>query len=821
MDRHLTATRRTFENLPATVREITASPFWLSAACFLASVVVLHLAHLPWGSLLVLMALALISLTFLPRHENFQTRLIHLVAPYFLFLSTIAVQPYLAGLFLAGWLFLLSHHSRHPQKWVLRHFAQVICIYEVVALVLLDHSILRLGLNDATHGFTRLFRHAFGVGEINGPELLQSRFVAFSVVAVLAINSRTGRRPWLLGILQCVLAMGLLSIRLWIGMPIILMTVLISACIFIAMTDSSLGISSETDRHHNAPSGTWASGLRWVTTAYLVLVVLGCFGQRLLAWSAATADNQGRAGSILFVNDRTAVEGDEQDMTLYSLPSETSSLAEFEKERNRPRYDKLVHRLLPALGYQVTVTDIRDCRPEDYSRYRLVVLICLQEKLPSDHKQALLAAVQNGSSLLIAGDHTDIHRVQAPFNDVMAPLGVHLNYDSVFPFGQWRSQLIYSPHPVNGSLALMPMGTGGESGYSVGGSLTLNKAHSWPLLEAADGFSDQGTPNAPMYGGLGDSVYTPNETRGGLVLAAERPLGDGTILAFGDTALLQNSSIAHNFAYLSSVFDYLTQRRWHRGAAILNGCSLIAGFLVVAMLFVRRSAGFALACIAVYTVPAWYSTTLRNEISVIHSLKKEITIVDDSHGEVFRHHDEEKGSRVIESLLERTSSTLVLTTNAWRSLASGRVATIVLLAPRGSISPAEQDQLVQFVERGGKLLLASGYYEGQPHAEWLTRFDCQITPLVLGAGQQISVESTRYESAPLVNETWALSLGPDWDTLVSCYNHPVIASRSYGQGRVGVIADSFAILDGTMQTGKMINAESFRFFSQWLSELQI
>jgi len=787
-------------------------PVTMSLALFFSSAVTLQLLQIPWGSLCVLIVLLAVGPASLPAGISARQRGLHIIAAAMLFLGSTSLLPVVTGLLLAGWFVALARLQQGARAAILRHFSFTICLYLAAALLVLDQGPVLLGMTDVFHWGTRLLRHAIGRGEILGPDLLHGRFLIFSLIACLT-RPVSQPRWWLLPLVQAGIVCGLLAARTWIGMTAVLTVSLITAASGIALTvptDASTADGTNSGLRRRRRDLAWHGALLTCLAFLLAELILPQLPVRAA----------GSRPSILFVNDRHEIEGDERDMTLFATPR-TGSLAQFEKARGRPRYDKLAHRLLPALDFDVTIRDLQDCRPEDYSRFQVVVLICLQHELPADHWQGLQDAIRTGATnLLVAGDHTDIHGVQGPFNALMAPLGISLNYDSVYPFGQWRSQLVYCRHPAHGMRSLVPVGRGGESGYSVGGSLTLDPWAARPLLVAADGFADQGTPDAPMYAGLGDSAYTPNETRGGLVLAAERPLGRGTILAFGDTAFLQNSSVAQNFAYLSSLFDYLIQPRWHRAGAILRYAALGASWILLGLVVARRAAGAAALGTAAFVICTGLATTNRSEAAAVQRLQSPITVIDNSHGEVFRYHDESQGNRVLEEILERTSDSLVVMTNAWRALPAGRVTTLVLLAPRGAFTPGEQDQLVDYVDQGGRLVVASGYYEAQPHADWLRRFDCEITPLVLGAGQQIQSTSADSPGPPRVTETWGLNLGPEWDSAVTCFDRPIIASRQFGNGRVGIVADSFACLDGALAVGRSIQPDSFHFFSDWLTDLQ-
>ena len=76
------------------------------------------------------------------------------------------------------------------------------------------------------------------------------------------------------------------------------------------------------------------------------------------------------------------------------------------------------------------------------------------------------------------------------------------------------------------------------------------------------------------------------------------------------------------------------------------------------------------------------------------------------------------------------------------------------------------------------------------HGQWLERLGCQITPVPLGAGQQVTLANQRYQLIPGIAETWELKLCDNWESILTCHKKPVVALRDYGKGRVCVMSDT-------------------------------
>lgn len=783
------------------------------AACFLSSSFVLGLYHLPWSSSFSCILLTLLAFYFFDPSWSTKHRFFYLLAPVMLSLASVYFHFYIASLLVSGWLYLLSVTSNHKNRWILRQFSFANLLFLVVEVLLLKHSTIVMWLNDLVHSYTRLIRESREAGHIAGPYQIQYRLLVYSIIALIPLGVRS-RISFILPICQVLLIILLIPWLCYNDNILGALPVVVCSCLLVLfMKPSSSGNKGTYQFYPEWQRRTvWAA--RIAGFAYLILLVaVGAWSayQRHLSPGDSLASSQHR--SILFVNDRSREEGDDLDMTHFESLNEAETAAEFNTGRNGPQYDWLVSRLLPALGYRVDVKSVEELSPEDYSKYRVVVLICLQNKLPVSHKRMLLDSIESGqTSLLIAGDHTDIQGVQGPFNDIAAPLGIKLNYDSLYPFGQWSTQVVYSMHPINGTLALSQFGAVPDPGVSVGGSLTLDKSVAWPLLEAADGFADLGTPNAPMFAGLGDQVYSQNEVRGGLILAAERPFGKGTIIAFGDTAFLQNSTTSRNFCYLASIFEYLTQPAYLPRGATFVKVGLACSIMIVGSLIVRFSAIYAVVSLTFLFMAIALFSTLKTAGEIISDLDSNVLVIDNSHGEVIRAHDEDRGINILLDFLNKGTSCLTLVTNAFDSIDAKSTQSILLLAPSGSLSSGEQQKLIQFVSDGGLLVYASGYYEAIVQNHWLDNFGCRITAVTLGAGQQVTLKDRKYQNIPALVEAWGMELSNDWKPIVTCFDEPICASRKFGKGHVFVFSDSYALLDGAMGFGtNSINADCFNF----------
>jgi len=354
---------------------------------------------------------------------------------------------------------------------------------------------------------------------------------------------------------------------------------------------------------------------------------------------------------------------------------------------------------------------------------------------------------------------------------------------------------------------------------SLKGSLTLDAAKAWPLLIASDGFSDIGTPNAPMFAGLGDQRYTRNEKRGGQILAAERPFGQGTIVAFGDTAVLQDSSVAYGYGYISSLFDYLTKsKRWNRTVWFYWVSLFGAIFVFIAMLN-KYSVKYAIVCILIICISSVVDGALRQGKRVTSQVQSDIIVIDNVHAQSFLKHDKENSISTVIELLSREKDCLVLVGDAFEIIGCTKVHGLVMISPKAALSHTERNQLVGFVSNGGRLLYASGYYESILHKQWLETFGCKISSKTLGANQQIPECLSSYPLPPKKVESWAMELKGDWNVIAKSYDLPFIAKKKIGAGTVCVFSDSYAMLNKGLRNGDYVSPEAFNFYKKLFEDV--
>lgn len=750
------------------------SLLWVSA--FIACIAVLGLLTVAWSSLIYITVLISLVVCAGVTKPVGVARACYLAAlPVLSTACMLAHHREFAAIMLAAWLVVLGKMQEDSGvSRVLSHFSGTLLIFLLVEMVLLRSPLTILVSTGLSHYVSETVRNAVGWGQIYGPYQYRFPYLLYCLTVSVPLFSTVRRK-----------AMAVLAFLPFLAIALFLIP--IGKYPWAAYTLPALGAFSilaaslvETNQQ-SAPAHGKLLYLSGLVCSILIALAIFDLGGRFGDHSAK---------SILFLNDSRIQEGAEDDITNFADLSQVRDFAAYASIYEEPAYDGLVRKLLPALGYRVEIKRPGDVAPEKFQEYSLVVAICLQHSLADNQRNALYTAVESGATnLLVFGDHTDIMGVQKPFNDLLSPVAVSLNYDSAYPMGSsWADRLVLTPHPINKGVLQRPHF---DPRISVGASLNVPRS-AWPIAVARDGFGDRGTPDAPQVAGLGDMKYNPGELLGGLVLACECRAGKGKVAAFGDTAMLQSGSLPFNAPYVFSLFDYMTRPvpllsatlMWSLGACVL---ALFIALLVWRFLF--------FPALAVATVVA-ASLTASEFVapSVLPDVDRDLIVIDNSHLEQFADH----GSTDSVSGLLRLCSTfdpLTLVGDSSEAIRNGRCRLAIFPAPRKALSARQTKELIEYVREGGSVIISVGYFDSIYNRRLLQEIGAEIQSVPMGAGQNLQVVNQGIRGGPSVREMWPIKVTLDWQPLILCFGQPTAAYRKIGKGAVCLVADSSGLLN--------------------------
>ena len=184
---------------------------------------------------------------------------------------------------------------------------------------------------------------------------------------------------------------------------------------------------------------------------------------------------------------------------------------------------------------------------------------------------------RGGSLLVVAGPTVRETADRAAVNDVLKPTGMALRDDVAVPIApRWLDAAWGMAHPAT-------LGLDNRRG-GFGLRVTSSIATRWParpILVGQWGFGDPGNDAATA----GVFRFEPGEKLGDLVLAAERPLGHGTVVVVADDTCLSSVTNATSYPFTGRLLSYLARRPsspqdWWRQTLGLLGCLGLMGLLL-------------------------------------------------------------------------------------------------------------------------------------------------------------------------------------------------------------------------------------------------
>jgi len=466
---------------------------------------------------------------------------------------------------------------------------------------------------------------------------------------------------------------------------------------------------------------------------------------------------------------------------------------------------------LRAYGHDCSVAAAVD--PSLALRADVVVVINPGRPFTPTEQEVLLAFVRAGGGLLALADHTDIGGLMASFNELLAPTGLWLNFDSaVSARHEWRGSLVV-PYPesvffrdadVPVSIGASVSGRGGSAGDR-------------PLLLGMDSFSDPGDrSNEQAF--LGNLAFDPGEDYGDIVLAVERPLGRGRIALFGDTSIFQNLSLASSAAYVDRLV-----RRLGGGAGIPTALSLAAAILGVALLLAaaRRSAGgvsLLIVALALAAGTAAADLVLARACAVHVPELGTIGVIDVSHSNLVDR--QALAAAGIDALVASVARTGVLPV-VWdrpgvpAPLGSGDLW--VTVAPTRAYSAVEVRGLRAAAAEGTALIVGTRWPYSAAVAPLVEPLGLTVTNVPLGAARP-SMEGLA--DAPELGSAWALDADETWTIIgrssLGEESFPVAAERSLGRGRVAVVTDTEVFTNEALEGKGYAYVENVRFVERLL-----
>lgn len=426
--------------------------------------------------------------------------------------------------------------------------------------------------------------------------------------------------------------------------------------------------------------------------------------------------------------------------------------------------------------------------PDSLEPGQVLVITNLDENLGAETQARIWDFVERGGALWVLGDHTFIKNGRNHINDLLEPVHISFYNDSAqfFPQGWFHSYRFLQGTPF----ASLRDDAENRPGILVGASLEL-RVPAQPFVLGTFGYSDWGTEeDDDKRGHLGDFNYQSSERLGDLVLVAGERHGKGRVLVFGDTSSFFSTNLTRSFELMRSSLSWLGEtNRWTipaskpgRTVAVL----LLLGFVVLVFLWRNQPAatGAVFAAGAVSFISHGTGGLLRYDRNVS---RERLAIIDFSHQpNASKHSSMDDGLHGVSINLLRYDLLPVIM-NEWDEDTLEAARYIVLNAPRRPISPGERNQLMEFMERGGTVILACGYQDASASRELLEPLGCEIGGTPLGR----FFDRPAFDQPVSFLSPWAIEKKPANAAVLCAYDDkPLMIAVPVGDGKLVLIADS-------------------------------
>jgi len=468
---------------------------------------------------------------------------------------------------------------------------------------------------------------------------------------------------------------------------------------------------------------------------------------------------------------------------------------------------------LRSLGYTVQIDS--SFSPGQLHGVGVVVLINLNEMIPSGEKESLQNFVREGGSLLVMGDHTGLGGIMEPLNQVIDFLKIRFKFDSAHYLRKdWMGAFQFLPHPVFRNVRDEV-----DVGISVGASLDLSPIEARPVLIAKYGFSDWGNPLNSQNAYLGDRTYNPGELLGDIVLVAEAQHGKGKVLVFGDTSSFQNGTLTYSFTFVRNVFDYLTSGDvgWAYGVRrVASLCFLVLGLLFLFVFCKPLVQPSSVLCVSILMVITMllFSPEATPETRTL-STGWPTAYIDASHLNRFSQYGDDGIWALSHNLMRNEYLPFVHRRFSPEALKQSKIA--FFISPARDLTPKETEEVSRFVQEGGTAVWSVGYEEKETSRAVLQDFGFELDNTPLGP---VPVKET--SAGIQFHKAWPILLrNPETvDTICTGWNYPVIVSRTIRKGRFVLISDPSFLLSENVESQQGYVEANILFMRKFLREIK-
>jgi hypothetical protein len=435
----------------------------------------------------------------------------------------------------------------------------------------------------------------------------------------------------------------------------------------------------------------------------------------------------------------------------------------------------------------------------------------------SAEKRIIWRFIENGGSLLVAGDHTDVLGIMGPINDLLLPSNISINFDTALPFKTaWIHCLEKRPHPITKNI-----GEDYETAIWVGASLHISPP-AQPVIIGKRGWADTGNRANAERAYLGDYKRGPDEQLGDVVLVAESCYGKGKVLVLGDTSAFQNGVLMSSYLFLDRIFDWLLRSgcTYHPVRNLLLALFLLipAGYLLskTELSVILTLACFLVANVALLITSHAKVTNAETRSIMPDSASYHIAYIDVSHMERFGISASSKNSAWGISINLMRNGYIPLFMREFSEQALFNSKLFIVIAPTVKFSRHETDALKKFMQNGGIVIWTVGWEEVKASKKFIEKFDFLIDSVPLGPAE-VEIEGKKvkfFEAWPVVSSSTSKHI------IAEKWNYPILVFQPIGKGGLFLAGDSGFLLNKNLESYEGYNIGNIHFLKYLFETLK-
>lgn len=431
--------------------------------------------------------------------------------------------------------------------------------------------------------------------------------------------------------------------------------------------------------------------------------------------------------------------------------------------------------------------EIIDEIPDPLDPDQILVLTNLDQPLSPEEFDRVWSFVRAGGGLWVLGDHTFIKNGRNHINDLLAPTHIRLNHDSA----QFHPQGWFNSYRIRQGTAFSWLKDPAENRLSilVGCSLELEPP-ARPLIIGRYGYGDLGPAEKDEERGwLGDFEYQVNERLGDLVLVAGEQIGSGRVLVFGDTSSFFNLTLIRSNELLRAVLTWFGEPASY---AFFSSRSVewltfaLLSLALIASVYGRtvRAAYGALLAMTLLCFVAYQPAPLRYDRNLT---RKRMAIVDYSQQPYASKHALMRSGLFGLTANFMRHDLMPVIQNDWTRKFLDDAALLFLNAPQRPFSAARRKDVMEFMKRGGIVLMSCGYPHYHNAQSLLDPLGLEVLNIPMGR----SFDCLAFGQSIHLFSAWPVKFDrPDVMVLALYDNRPLIVEVPIGQGRLVLIPDS-------------------------------